>query len=205
MDKDGYAALNFLGMSVSHWSLQNKLTSVREHGQLTVRSWKESMERQEKEQNQTGDHLHCKIDDARRDTSLPMFHEYASQSVAESTEVLEPGYRLNLDNLDYYVRVRNVTEEHQNQLNHYVQMMAIRDRVNCEHLPNDKPIGDLMLLDNSAFLPDQADLNTLRQDIIQVVSWVACKHLPALASFQEFTSDRFTHKFSDEMEKNLLW
>ena len=58
-----------------------------------------------------------------------------------------------MDNLDINIHMRDVTQKHQNQSKHYVQMFAIQDRVNCEGLPDDKPIEDFSQIENHELLP----------------------------------------------------
>ena len=57
-----------------------------------------------------------------------------STPAVQPTIALSPGFRFNMDNLDFYIRVRDMTQEHQNQSKHYVKMLAVQYRVNCEGL-----------------------------------------------------------------------
>ncbi|VDI63953.1 Hypothetical predicted protein [Mytilus galloprovincialis] len=90
---------------------------------------------------------------------------------------LSPAYRFNLDNLDFHLKVRDMTQDHQNMLKHYVQLMAVKDRVNCEHLPDTLQIGNLVDVANNEFLPNADDISSLREDIINLTATLLVNHL----------------------------
>ena len=204
LEKEGYSILNVLGLTVSYQSLQTKLTDVREAGAATVTSWKQSLEEQHELTLSEVDHSYCARVEQTTSHRMPLFHEYGCSPTRISSGSLEPGYRLNLDNLDYYTKVRHMTEEHQNTLNHYIQVMAVRDRVNCEHLSDIEPIGNLHLLDSNAFIPSATDISTLRKDIIQAVALTAVGKIDALKCFSDCVAESFSHEYSDEMSKKSV-
>ena len=205
LEKEGYNVLNVLGLTVSYQSLQTKLTDVREAGAATVTSWKQSLEEQHHELTLSeADHSYCARVEQTTSHRMPLFHEYGRSPTRISGGSLEPGYRLNLDNLDYYTKVRHMTEEHQNTLNHYIQVMAVRDRVNCEHLSDIDLIGNLHLLDSNAFIPSATDVSTLRKDIIQAVALTAVGKIDALKCFSDCVAESFSHEYSDEMSKKSV-
>ncbi|CAC5406574.1 unnamed protein product [Mytilus coruscus] len=94
-----------------------------------------------------------------------------------------------------------MTQDHQNSSKHYVQMMAIKDRVNCEAFPDGKPIGDLRDVPNSEFLPTAEENVSMRQDIIKITAEILCSHLDCFKDFQGIIDSKFQHKYSDEMKK----
>ena len=48
---------------------------------------------------------------------------HLSQAPTSTTEVSSiPSYALYMDNVDYYVRVRNMTSDNQNDMKHYSQV-----------------------------------------------------------------------------------
>ena len=199
LQKEGYNILNAIGVTVSYQCVMQTLNKVRLTGMNEVLSWKESLEMQ-LGSNILVEHDYCIATKDCQDRRI-IDHDYAVPITDPPLQSLEPGYRLNLDNLDYYIRVRNMTEEHQNELRHYIQVMAVKDRINCEHLSNEAPVGDLQSLDNTAFIPNPGDICTLRKDMIQVVSYISCKCLSTMASFKDCTSDVFEHEYSAEMSK----
>lgn len=97
-----------------------------------------------------------------------------------------------------------MTEEHQNQSKHYVQMLAVKDRVNCEHLPDKDPIDDLSTIDNHQFLPTAADNDSLRNDLIHVISLILIENVKAFEVFKDTFPKNFVHEYSDVLEEKSV-
>ena len=132
-------------------------------------------------------------------------HDYQmSTPVVQPTIALSPGFRFNMDNLDFYIRVRDMTQEHQNQSKHYVQMLAVQDRVNCEGLPDDEPIGDLSQIENHELLPTAMDNSALRDDFIHIISLILVQHIPAFKVFDGVYANEFVHQYSDVMKEKSV-
>lgn len=93
-----------------------------------------------------------------------------------------------------------MTQDHQNVSRHFTQIMALVDRVNCEHL-SDEPVGYLVNIENGEFLPSVEDNYTLRKDMIQVVSNILVESL-RLKTFILLTSSTFIPK---KWQINQLW
>lgn len=94
-----------------------------------------------------------------------------------------------------------MTQDHQNVSRHFTQIMALVDRVNCEHL-SDEPVGHF---ENGESLPSVEDNYTLRKDMIQVVSNILVKSLPSFKVFKTFilfTSSTFIPK---KWQRNQQW
>ena len=107
-------------------------------------------------------------------------HDYLmSTPVVQPTIALSPGFHFNMDNLDFYIRVRAMTQEHQNQSKHYVQMFAVQNRVNCEGPSDDEPIGDLSQKENHVLLTTAIGNSALRDDFIHIISLILVQHIPA--------------------------
>uniref|UniRef100_K1S0V2 Uncharacterized protein n=1 Tax=Magallana gigas TaxID=29159 RepID=K1S0V2_MAGGI len=90
-------------------------------------------------------------------SAIEMDHDYMKQISLSNDSERHHGYIFNIDNLDFLLQVRNMTQDHQNQSNHYVQLMAIKDRVYCEDLIDDRPMGNLLNVPNADFLPNGED------------------------------------------------
>ena len=60
----------------------------------------------------------------------------------------------------------------------YVQMFVVQDRVNCEGLPEDKPIENFSQIENNELLPT-LDNSALRVDYFHIISMILVQHLPA--------------------------
>jgi L1 cell adhesion molecule like protein len=120
----------------------------------------------------------------------------------ECSSSLSPAFRLNIDNLDTEQKVRQMTLDNQNKSEHYVQGMAVEDRVNVEHFPIDVPQADLRDIDNSEFLPGANDNTSLRDAIILVASLILVERVPFFRKhFNGLVRPVFDHVFSEEMKK----
>ena len=81
---------------------------------------------------------------------------------------LHPGYQIVFDNINVHQKRRHKTSTNKNVQHNLVQLYAVLDRVNCEYLPDDKPIlSDVKALGRDAWwLP--ADEQQLIKDEINV-------------------------------------
>jgi len=133
----------------------------------------------------------------------PVDHDYCTVPTVKNTK-LQQGYRFNVDNLDFLIRARNMTQDHQNQTKHYVQLMAIQDRVNCEHFINDRPLGNLSEVPYQDFIPSGDDNYSLRKDIIHVVAEIIIDNLESFKVFKGVINKGFHHQFSGEMKQKSV-
>lgn len=144
------------------------------------------------------EHTYATVD--RKRSERMKEHSYAVCNIKPQKDNAPLGYWFNLDNLDFQIRVREMTQDHQNVSRHFTQRMAIVDRVNCEHL-SDEPVWHLVNIENGAFLPPVEDNYTLRKDMIQVVSNVMVEsRLKCFKTFILLTSSTFIPK---KMAKKL--
>lgn len=84
------------------------------------------------------EHTYAAVDTERSERMND--HSYAVCNTEPQKVNVPLGYRFNLHNLDFQIRVREMTQDHQNVSRHFTQIMALVDRVNCEHL-SDEPVG----------------------------------------------------------------
>ena len=97
--------------------------------------------------------LNVEKDHAYSMYSTHMVDYQVSTPLVEQTFILSPGFRFNMDNLDISIHVRDMTQKHQNQSKHYVQMFAGQYRVHCEGPSDDEPIVDFSQIENLELLP----------------------------------------------------
>lgn len=143
------------------------------------------------------EHTYATVDTERSERMNE--HSYPVCNIEPQKDNTPLGYWFNLDNLDSQIRVREITQDHQNVSRHFTQIMTIVDRVNCEHL-SDEPVGHLVNIENGAFLPPVEDNYTLRKDMLQVVSNVLVESLlKCLKTFILLTSSTFIPKNGKEI------
>jgi hypothetical protein len=199
LQKDGFQILSKLGFSVSHSTVNTKLNAAKVQNENLMKSYRKTLEDSVAKSKPTScveaDHLYA--------TEHPvMEHSYAvshADPLVDSTAPL--GYRFNIDNLDFHIRVREMTQQHQNLSQHYTQLMTLVDRVPCEHLSDDQPVGDLLAVENSEFLPTADDNYALRKDMIHVVSNILVENIPSFKVFENIYPKHFLHTHSKEMAK----
>ncbi|XP_070551390.1 uncharacterized protein [Ptychodera flava] len=129
LQKEGYSFLNHLGITVSYRTVLNKLHVMATQVDDTAISWKHGLETNNAmKQSNSGN-----LDSQELAPTANVDHTYAisPQCVLDADE--EPGFRFNIDNLDYEVKVRNMTSTHQNKSKHYVQLpLGIFDKNECK-------------------------------------------------------------------------
>lgn len=203
LQKEGFDILSKVGISVRHSCLHRTLTKAQSTVESSMIALRKSVENnknleqfvlnEDRNLIQVMDHDYVHVsNNVTASTNDQHDHGYCQKPVTPNVE-FSPGYRFNFDNLDFLIHVRDMTEEHQNLSKHYVQLLAIKDRVNCEHLPNDHPIGDLGNIDNNQFLPSATDNDSLRNDFLHVISLILIENVKAFEVFRNVYPQYFTH------------
>lgn len=124
----------------------------------------------------------------------------ASRSVCR----VRPGHATHIlvgDNYDTTVHASHMTVDHQNLSLHCFQFLGVLDRIDFSHLPNDRPIGDVLKLCISTFLPDVGDCLKFRENYAILIGRVLVKKLPFFKIFEDCTPKHIEHKYSEAMSK----
>ena len=135
-----------IGVTVSHKAANTKLQNAQDLATDTVKKWHTALETvatstaleevatsSEEHINTDGQpiippahniqEVHCES------LSLDVpDHDYFSRprtTIQQPSSNTAPGFRLNIDNLDYELSVRNMTMSHQNKSHHYVQVSML--------------------------------------------------------------------------------
>lgn len=203
LQKDAFHILSKIGITTSYSTMNKDLHRIKNFADQAVQRMKISLEdngcQNTAEQN---DHSYTKIEN---NTPTSMNDHSYSKNTTECADKphdnLSPAYRFNLDNLDFHLKVRDMTQDHQNMLKHYVQLMAVKDRVNCEHLPDTLQIGNLVDVANNDFLPNADDISSLREDIINLTATLLVNHLKCFKVFEGTIGQHPQHTFSKEMKE----
>nr|XP_006816718.1 PREDICTED: uncharacterized protein LOC102803889 [Saccoglossus kowalevskii] len=159
-----YRRLNAIGVCMSHTSVMNKLDNFTAICDKPVRRWKSDIEQQ------------C----------------IGVTATVQTESSISAGYSVVFDNLDLNKKARHMTGEHRNQDFHFVNTYAVKDRVNCENLPDDAPICDILKLPNTVFLPTAADHKALKSDFAEIIIRIIVQEM----SF-------FTKHFSNTMVRHI--
>ncbi len=89
-------------------------------------------------------------------TSKPVTNEDAAEN-----KTLQPdnGRKFVLDNVDIHQITHDMTEQHQNPDAHFCTLMATENRVSGNHLADDKPICNLMDMENGKCCQTNMNIN----------------------------------------------
>ncbi|CAC5412689.1 unnamed protein product [Mytilus coruscus] len=203
LQKDAFHILSKIGITTSYSTMNKDLHRIKDFADQAVQRMKKSLEENGCQNTaEPNDHSYTKLEN---DTPTSMNdHSYfknTPECVDKPHDNLSPAYRFNLDNLDFHLKVRDITQDHQNMLKHYVQLMAVKDRVNCEHLPDTLQIGNLVDVANNEFLPNADDISGLREDIIKLTATLLVNHLKYFKVFEGTIVQHPQHTFSKEMKE----
>ena len=108
-----------------------------------------------------------------------------------------PGIKLILDNIDKTVKRRHQTIDAQSKSLHYVQVYAVKDRVDFSQLSNTAPSPGRSVYE---ILPTTSDYQTLKDNFAILVARILTKHIPYFKQdFSGLVVNNIPHKYSSEM------
>ena len=117
--------------------------------------------------------------------------------------VIDPshGFNVVVDNWDLRQEVRHMTSDHQNTDIHWVNHNIVENRVSGNHLPDDKPVKDIMDVENKDLIPSIADHKELYNNFLTHIQRVLIKRIPSMQCLASNVPIHIRHKHSKEMSK----
>ena len=113
--------------------------------------------------------------------------------------VTTPGYKLVMDNIDSTVRPRYMREDAQNQSLHYVQMYAVKDRIDYSSVPDSAPLSSRSIFD---IIPSSDDYAQLKKNLAILVARILVEHIQFFnEDFKDLVTKHILHKYSDQMSQ----
>ncbi len=112
-------------------------------------------------------------------------------------------YRIIGDNLDFYIRVRDLRLDHQNKSIHWFHLYALLDRISCLHL-SDTPQKSLSSISNDVFLLAAKELGEIRKSMGILISRVLVKHMEVFDKMSSLVTWHIQHEHSEEMAKKSV-
>lgn len=110
-----------------------------------------------------------------------------------------PGYKLVIDNIDSTVKPRYMREDAQNQSLHYVQLYAVKDRVDFSAIPDCPPSSEKNLYN---ILPTSDDYQMLKENMAVLVSRILVEHLRFFSEdFKNVATWHIQHRYSAQMSQ----
>jgi len=111
------------------------------------------------------------------------------------------GFSVVVDNWDLKQEVRHMTSDHQNTDIHWVNHNIVENRFSGNHLPDDKPVKNIMDVENKDLIPSIADHKELYNNYLVHIQRILTKRIPALEGLSSNVPKHIKHKHSEEMSK----
>ena len=111
------------------------------------------------------------------------------------------GFSVVVDNWDLRQEVRHMTSDHQNSDIHWVNHNTVENRVSGNHLPDDKPVKNIMDIENKDLLPSIADHKELYNNYLVHIQRILTKRIPSLEGLSSNVPKHIKHIHSGEMSK----
>lgn len=124
-----------------------------------------------------------------------------TERLRHQTESMHPGYSFTGDNVDIMARPRQMMKKNQNKDHHMFQYVSYEARISPNHLPDDKPIGDIDNIPFTTFLPSAQEQETLAEQLTLLVCHQWAKYIPALSWFKEHVPGQLQHKHMADVKK----
>ncbi len=90
------------------------------------------------------------------------------------------GFQVIMDNVDLVIHPRHTSREKHGSDLHMAHAIAVKNRVEGYHLPNDAPISTVSSINVEDFLPTLSDNKTLKHEWMLLIGNIISSHIPAL-------------------------
>ena len=95
--------------------------------------------------------------------------------------MVQVGFKLTVDNVDYTQNVHYMTEDHQNKDKHYVSINATVNRVSANHLSDKGLTCSIDQMENEKCIPNHNEQKAQRENCIALVKLLIMFHVLHLA------------------------
>ena len=135
--------------------------------------------------------------------SQAVTQEKCDDSSPMDAAIINPssGFSVVVDNWDLRQEVRHMTSDHQNTDIHWVNHNIVENRVSGNHLPDDKPVKNVMDVENKDLIPSIADHKELYNNYLVHIQRILTKRIPSLEGLSSNVPKHIKHKHSEEMSK----
>ena len=104
------------------------------------------------------------------------------------------------DDVDKRKSVRDVRSDSQAKLHHMYSMIAVKARITPPTVDRFTPI-DLEKIPISTFLPSISDIQSLRRNLVILISRILCKYIKGLACISDVVPKHILHTHTHNMTK----
>ena len=114
----------------------------------------------------------------------------------------DAGRKLIFDNVDHRAPVHTMTEQHQNEDEHWVAVMATENRITDEAYSDKKPRDEeILTMENGKCLPNASDHKSQIQNYVALVGRIMTKYIPCLKFLEDVSVAHIRHRYSTESMK----
>lgn len=111
--------------------------------------------------------------------------------------ITTPGFKLVMDNIDSTVRPRYMREDAQNQSLHYVQVYAVKDRIDYSSIPDPAPSSTRNIFN---IIPS-SDAQ-LKKNLAILVARILVEYIQFFnKDFRDLVTTHILHKYSYQMSQ----
>ena len=110
------------------------------------------------------------------------------------------GYIIASDNVDWEIKPRHVTTTSQTQSIHKTHVLAVKNRVPSNHLPESFPTGSIKDMELRAFLPTPEDNIEFERHLCLIIAHTWAEHIPHFAWVKSVIPDHVTHPYEQSMK-----
>ena len=105
------------------------------------------------------------------------------------------------DTVDKKKGVRDLHSDKKGGMTHMFSMLVVKSRVLSTGLSITSSCSDFHSLQPADFLPTDSDLQSIKCNLITLVSRVLCTYITALKPFSSVVAAHIPHKYSEQMAK----
>ena len=163
---------------------------------LPVRNWATELINDRKEEERIQKQLTTAEEQNDNKTA-----EEVRKKLNEHNEKRHPGFQLVGDNVDMRINVRQMGIGHQNLDLHQFNFLAIKNRVQIHHLPNDRPVCPPSAFEPGVVLPNVSDNKTLKRNWTTLIGHIIADNCTALSWFSDHLVKHIPHKYTKEAAK----
>lgn len=110
-----------------------------------------------------------------------------------------PGLKFVVDNVDSTVRPRHMREDNQSKSLHYVQVYAVKDRIDYSSFVNTPPTGEKNVFD---ILPTSNDYDKIKENMAILVSRIIADRIRFFAEdYKGVVTRHIPHKYTSQMSQ----
>ena len=113
--------------------------------------------------------------------------------------VTTPGFKFVVDNVDSKISPRFMREDAQSQSLHYVQLYAVKDRIDYSSVPDSPPSSTKNIF---SIIPSSDDYTQLKKNMAILVARILVEHIRFFSEdFRDLVTKHIPHKYSDQMSQ----